>query len=238
MGDKTLDDWIQRQKKKWKPFDRTNTVALFSAPDIFDSGNEPPLLAALRRVYREQTTTSDCSITSVMLLLQALLEEGAPDTPEGVQALVDDKGAWLKATEKGGPGVTFAELVRYATAAFGRHGFKVSAVQPSGDRETEMRFREHLQALGSTEHSRNSALLLYVDQGVFCGVEESFLHVTPVGAYHPDSDGVLIVEVDGELPSLYLSPIGDVMKAMQRPGDERQGALCGERGGWLWIEPA
>lgn len=248
MADETLEEWLRRHSQKRRdnaPPGQPEPAAIPSCSGVFHSGNEPPLLAALRRVYCEQKTSSDCSLTSVTLLLQALMKEGAPSTKEEVLAIVDnalprdsDKGAWQKATQDKGSGVTFAELVRYATAAFGNNGFNVSSVQPGGDRLTEEGFRAHLQALvpGSPEYSPGAALLLYVDQGVFRG-EGNYLHVTPIGAYHPGTDQVLIVEVDSDLPPLYLSRVETVMEAMRRPGDKTQGELCGERGGWLWIEP-
>lgn len=247
MNDHTLNTWVSEQKRKWSndPFKQgqTDTVALFSEPCVFDSGNEPPLLAALRRVYHEQTTSSDCSLTSVTMILQALMESGAPANKDAVLDAVDKaleeeryKGEWRTLTADKGLGVTFAELVRYAGTAFDHYGFDVTSVAVADDsKSSKEELRGYLRALCPSlpDFSPRSALLLYVDQGVFWGGDKRYLHVTPAGAYHPGTDRVLIVEVDPDTPALYLSPVASVIDAMRGPEiKEGNGS-----GGFLWIKP-
>lgn len=235
MVDDTLGAWLDEQERLWKTAASLpgETKPLFSER-VFETGNEPPLLAALRGAYRPQETGSDCSLTSVTLLLDALVKEAAPHSEKDVLALVPepDRGAWRDATRKGGSGVTFDELVRYATAAFGHYKLKVSHFQPEGDRATDTeRFGDALRSLSLCPRS---ALLLHVDQGVFTG-DQNAPHVTPVGGHDPDKLRVLILDVDPAVPSLYLSPVHAVMEAMARTANAEQGRLCGGRGGWVWI---
>jgi hypothetical protein len=226
MAHEDLDAWLVPQEKKasWL----CTPKAVFPKPGFL--GQEPPLLAALRGAYVEQEGSSDCSLTSVTVVLNALLRsKGSPVTRENVLALAGGRTtAWREATRDGGSGVKFGELVDYARAVFERVGCKVTEAKPRGDGEAENKLRDLLCALSS-----RSALILYVDQGVFTGTK-NVPHVTPVAAYH--GDGVLLLEVDGELPSLYLSPVSAVMEAMNRAVDDKDSALFGQSGGWLHIE--
>ena len=193
----------------------------------------------LSSFYVSQQTSSDCSVASVTMAINAL--RGLPSTadqPITTQALLLAKVAdaqWVGNVAEGGSGVTFAEfvsVVNESLAAFRLQGYLVEIVRPEGAAMLE-RLR---QALAANEASDQDIILAYFDQGILTGDWDG-PHISPIAAYDQQNGQVLIMDVDREWYVPYWASDAKLLEAMRRPAPAEHGRLAGETGGLIWIKP-
>ena len=197
--------------------------------------NAAPDYWALAAFVKPQFTTSACSIAAVTAAVNGLngLPALAEDTVLTQEALLAEVGDadWAALSAEDGDGVTFDQLVAFATKAATTTGLdpaKVTPWKPTDDSEATLAtLRDELAA---NEASSDDVLLTYFNQGVVTGDWDG-PHVTVIGAYDAGADKVLLLEVDQEWYVPYWTPVPVLLAAMLKPTSDEHGPLTGETGG-------
>lgn len=190
---------------------------------------------ALSQFYIPQVTSSDCSLASVTMQVNAIrgVPAGAADRLVTEKALLDAVGseAWRAETAQDGVGVTWAELVGYVEQSLrssGIPGARVEAFKPADATPATL---ERLRAiLAENERSDRDIAIIYFNQGVLTGDWDG-PHVSPIGAYDPATRRVLVMDVDREWYVPYWSSDEALLQSMLRPTPAEFGPLAGETGG-------
>lgn len=203
--------------------------------------HEAPDFWALSPFVKPQFTSSACSIASVTAALNGLngLPAMASQTVMSQQDLLGITGLpdWAALSAEGGDGVTFDQLVAFATAAtaaVGPAGATVSAWQPlTADDATLATTRDWLAA---NQVSADDVLLVYFNQGVVTGDWDG-PHISVIGAHDAEADRVLVLEVDQDWYVPYWTPVPVLLEAMVRPTGAEHGPLEGQQGGLVRIGP-
>lgn len=194
---------------------------------------------AMAPYYVPQMTTSDCSVATTAIALNAL--RGLPEEnvipvitgPALLAAMPDDR--WRRQTETDGPGVTVADwagFVRQALDASGLGDAEVTLARPVAANAAALAsFR---RALADNEASADSVMLVAFNQGVVTGDWDG-PHASPIAAYDEAGDRVLILDVDREWYVPYWTDTATLLAAMVKPVGDGFGPLTGDRGAYLLI---
>jgi len=201
-------------------------------------GHEAPDFWALSPYYAGQSTDSACSVAAVAMVVNAL--RGLP--PHASEPLVTQKAllvaaaspGWSEETAEGGPGVTWQELLGYLARSIEayRLAADVEILKPADASQATLASMREL--LAENEASDRDIALVYFNQGVLTGDWDG-PHISPIGAYDPDSRRVLIMDVDRKWYVPYWSPDTKLLDAMVRPAPQRFVRLAGETGGLIRV---
>jgi Phytochelatin synthase len=193
----------------------------------------------LSAFYVPHFTSSACSVASVTMAVNFArgLPAGAEEPIVTQTALLEQvaDADWSKRGAEGGDGVTFAEfltVLNESLETYGIEDYTLETIRPT-DRSpaTLSRIRE---ALAANEVSDRDLILMYFNQGVLTGDWDG-PHISPIGAYDPETGQVLIMDVDREWYVPYWSPDERLLDAMLKPAPAEHGPLAGETGGLVWI---
>src|SRR5689334_677807 len=155
---------------------------------------------AISPFYVPQQTSSDCSVTSVAIVMNTL--RGLPEKADEqlvteaslLKTTADQK--WATEVAEQGDGVTFDELVAdvaESLKALGLEGYEVRTLRPRQASEQEL--AELRNVLSQNEQSGRDVVLVYFNQGVLTGDRDG-PHISPVGAFDSDAHRVLVMDVD------------------------------------------
>jgi len=195
--------------------------------------HDAPDYWVLSPYYVSQTTSSDCSVATITIALNALrgLPRLARDPLITQAALRERLGPELaEKTKDKGEGVTFEEFRSFLLRALDAYELDASIeLFRPGDASPVM--REQLrQVLSANERSSDDIALVYYNQGVVTGDWDG-PHLSPIGAYDAERRRVLILDVDRKWYGPYWTPEETLLEAMLRPAPEHFGSLAGETGG-------
>jgi hypothetical protein len=193
----------------------------------------------LSAFYVPQFTSSACSVASVTMAvnfargLPAAAEEPIV-TQTALLEAVGDK-TWADKGAEGGDGVTFEEFVSVLEDSLRSHGMDghaLEVIRPTDASAASL--AEVRRALAANEASGDDLILMYFNQGVLTGDWDG-PHISPIGAYDPETRRVLVMDVDREWYAPYWSTDERLLAAMLRPAPADQGPLAGETGGLVRV---
>ncbi len=194
---------------------------------------------SLSPFYVPQTTSSNCSLATAVMAVNAL--RGVPavaERPILTQATLLDlvgNDIWRAQVAEGGPGTTFAEFAAYVEASL--HAARVTILPPLvgqfADAGSEA-LAELRALLLQNEQSEDTVLLVAFNQGVVTGDWDG-PHASPIGAYDAVNDRVLILDVDREWYVPYWTDTATLLAAMVKPVSAVHGRLEGDRGGYVFL---
>jgi Phytochelatin synthase len=187
--------------------------------------------------YVSQTTSSDCSVATLAIALNAL--RGLPrlaKEPLITQAALRERlGPELaEKTRDRGEGVRFAEFRKFLLMALEAYELdaRIELFRP-GDSSPAM-LQQLRQILSANERSSDDIALVYYNQGVVTGDWDG-PHLSPIGAYDAERGRVLILDVDRKWYGPYWTPEEKLLEAMLRPAPGHFGSLAGETGGIIRV---
>ncbi|MCB1416629.1 MAG: phytochelatin synthase family protein [Phyllobacteriaceae bacterium] len=199
---------------------------------------EAPDYWAMSPFYLPQQTNAACSLASIAVAMNTL--RGLPPASDDTLITQDNlletvaNPVWSEQAKQDGDGVKFADLldaVSKSTQALGIEA-EISSVQPASDEAVTLdAFRA---VLAANEKSSSDVLIVYFNQGVVTGDWDG-PHVSPIGAYDPQTDRVLVMDVDREWYVPYWTPVSVLFEALKKPTSAEHGILEGETGGWVLV---
>jgi Phytochelatin synthase len=194
----------------------------------------------LSQYYLPQQTSSACGLASVTMALNFL--KGLPRFSD--QTLVTQTslletvftGDWAEKVAENGDGLKFDELVtlvNYGLRFYNLRNYSIEVIRPQN---TPAGLNQIKQVLAANENSPNDLVLAYFNQGVLTSDWDG-PHISPIGAYDPINQRVLIMDVDRDWYVPYWSSISKFQEALIRPAPIDQGILAGQIGGLIHIKP-
>ncbi|MEQ1637274.1 MAG: phytochelatin synthase family protein [Methylococcales bacterium] len=226
--------WGLAKQSKFGPYaipitQQTTFLRQTPAPDYWSSS----------QFYIPQQTSSACGLASTTMALNFLLgvPKYANQTLITQPALLETvfTGDWANRVAEGGDGLKFDELVTLVNAGLDSYKLKrytLEVIRPANNSEGLELLK---RVLSENERSANDLVLAYFNQGVLTSDWDG-PHISPIGAYDPNSQQVLIMDVDREWYPPYWSPVDKLLEALLRPAPDDQGILAGEIGGLLWFK--
>jgi len=226
---KEIPDQTKSTYKAIPIFEATEYLRKAKAPDYW-------LLSAF---YIPQTTSSDCSVASVTMVINALL--GFPQNADNMifseKSLLAkvNNSQWIRASKDQGPGVKFNDLENYLRQTLDKTGLanaKLKAVHPVLIDDNSL--QKLRKALIENEASAANIMIIYFNQGVLIGNWDG-PHVSVVGAFDAKNDRVLIMDVDRNSYLPYWTTTPKLLAALAKPEPADQGILAGEVGGYVMV---
>lgn len=190
---------------------------------------------------KPQFSTSACSIATVTAAINGIKGQPAWASQSIMSQTelleVTANPEWSALSAEGGDGVTFQQLVDFATLALAATDLERNVVSFHPTQANDATRTEMVNMLALNEITADNALMIYFNQGVVTGDWDG-PHISLIGAYDADQQRALILEVDQEWYIPYWTPIDVLLEAMVKPTSAEHGPLEGETGGLVMIAAA
>jgi len=210
-------------------FDRAAGRGAFAYPEVQPVATPPgtsdnPLKNALWQHYVRQFNAASCSVASVATAVNALLETtGRLARPVAQLELLErvPTANWKQRMSEGGdhgkrglPLPLLAKIVRSSLDAYRIEYHCLETLQAVKDPQRANSARQALMRhLTEFETSGDRLLIAHFDQGVALR-SLHIPHISPVGAFEPQTAVVTVLDVDPEAPGPYRIPFDIFYRAL------------------------
>lgn len=238
----------RRMRRLWAGIPPVQPLSL---PAVFLQKQKNAIFDVLKPYWVRQFNDAACSVASVATVLNAVRVVGLPEArelPPITQAdLLDrvDILHWKARVSRRGyqhsRGLTLSMLRQAMQGALDVYGVpyvRVDAVplptppDPGGSAVNRLR-----QDLHTLQSSRFCFIIAHFNQGMFTG-DIHLPHISPVGAYDPETDHVLVMDVDPEQQAPYWVPFNLFCDGLASDFNGILTKFGYTGGGYIWIDCA